>query len=222
MSRAFRKGVTMKLAIPIPDGKGLLYGNLDLPEAAEALVVFVHGSGSSRHSRRNKYVAALISESGLGTLLFDLLTESEEAEDALTGRLRFDIPLLAERVEAVTRWIKESNDLSRFHLGYFGASTGAAAAIVAAGRTGSVLAVVSRGGRPDLADDYLGIIECPTLLIVGGNDDIVIDLNMSAMSHLKCKKELVIVEGAGHLFEEPGRLEEVSKLAIDWFKKYLV
>lgn len=221
MSKPFENGKHMEVAIPA--GRGTVFGNLELPDTTEALVVFVHGSGSSRHSKRNKYVAGLMAQSGLGTLLFDLFTEEEEALDAKTGKLRFDIPFLAQRVGLVTGWIKQNDDLNRFGMGYFGASTGAAAAIVAAaGMAAGVSAVVSRGGRADLADHYLGMIRCPTLLIVGGNDGVVIDLNMRALNQMKCEKEMVVVEGAGHLFEEPGKLQQVAELAIAWFKKYLL
>jgi pimeloyl-ACP methyl ester carboxylesterase len=210
------------LAVQIPVGEVMLDGELILPPDARGLVVFVHGSGSSRHSPRNQYVARIIRESGLGTLLFDLLTREEEREDRVTAALRFDIDLLAGRLEAVTHWLLEQRATRHLGIGYFGSSTGGAAALVAAaGRGRRIDAVVSRGGRPDLAGDALRRVDSPTLLIVGGYDQVVIDLNERAFAELHCQKELQIVPGATHLFEEPGALEAVARLAAEWFHRHL-
>jgi pimeloyl-ACP methyl ester carboxylesterase len=196
-----------------------LEGALSLPEGARALVTFVHGSGSSRLSPRNQRVAAALCELGLGTLLFDLLTEDE----AMDRRQVFDIPLLAERLLQATRWLDETEETRDLALGYFGASTGAAAALVAAARAERKIgAVVSRGGRPDLARTFLRDVRAPTLLIVGGRDPIVVDLNRAALEELRCEKELAIVPGATHLFEEPGALEQVIDLAGRWFRRHLL
>jgi putative phosphoribosyl transferase len=200
----------------------ILHGNLLVPERARGLVAFAHGSGSSRHSPRNRYVASALRDAGLATLLFDLLTLDEEAEDLISGRQRFDIGLLARRLVGVTDWLQTNQPTRRLKLGYFGASTGAAAALVAAAeRAEEVGAVVSRGGRPDLAAPVLDRVKAPTLLIVGGNDYPVIDMNRQALARLRTEKKLVIVPGATHLFEEPGTLEQVAKLAGDWFVKHL-
>jgi dienelactone hydrolase len=198
-----------------------LEGNLTLPAGARFLVVFAHGSGSSRHSSRNRFVASVLHEAQLGTLLFDLLTAQEEQVDARTGHLRFDIPLLAERVVGVTDWLAEQPRMRNLRLGYFGASTGAAAALVAAAQRPDVVdAVVSRGGRPDLAGPALKLVQAPTLLIVGGNDMPVIGLNRQAFGQLTvAEKQLVIVPGATHLFEEAGALEEVAQLTAAWFNR---
>jgi pimeloyl-ACP methyl ester carboxylesterase len=185
-------------------------------------VLFAHGSGSSRHSRRNRYVADELRRAGLGTLLFDLLTAEEEAVDEYTRHLRFDIGLLADRLLAATEWLRSRDDTRDLHVGYFGASTGGGAALVAAARRPeAVSAVVSRGGRPDLAGDYLPKVKAPTLLIVGGLDYAVITMNQDAAARMTAPKELVIVPGATHLFEEPGTLEEVARLAADWFARHL-
>lgn len=200
----------------------LLHGNLIIPASAKGLVVFAHGSGSSRHSSRNRSVAEVLRDAGLATLLFDLLTLDEEAEDLISGRRRFDIALLARRLIGATDWLQADEKVRRLKLGYFGASTGAAAALAAAvARADIVGAVVSRGGRPDLALPVLDRVKAPTLLIVGGDDFPVIDLNRQALSELRTEKKLVIVPGATHLFEEPGALERVAALARDWFLKYL-
>ena len=197
-----------------------LPGELILPAGARGVVLFAHGSGSSRHSPRNQFVARTIREAGVGTLLFDLLTQQEETIDARTAHLRFDIGMLAERLIAATEWVEEEFD--RLRVGYFGSSTGGGAALVAAAKKArEVAAVVSRGGRPDLAGDALPQVKSPTLLIVGGFDYPVIDMNRWAYSRLNCEKELVIVPGASHLFEEPGTLEQVARLAAEWFRKYL-
>jgi dienelactone hydrolase len=209
-------------SVQVQAGSVTLEGDLSVPEGARGIVVFAHGSGSSRLSPRNRRVAAMLRQAGLATLLFDLLTPTEEAVDSVTRELRFDIRLLADRVEAATAWLKEQPSVGDLKLGYFGASTGAAAALVAAAeRPEDVAAVVSRGGRPDLAEPYLPRVQAPTLLIVGEWDEPVIEMNRQAMAHLGGTKELVIVPGASHLFEEPGRLEEVARLASGWFTRHL-
>jgi pimeloyl-ACP methyl ester carboxylesterase len=218
-----RAGIQLnRMDVQIPAGDVMLEGELDIPTSASGVVVFAHGSGSSRHSLRNQFVARVIRESGNGTLLFDLLTSEEEEEDIVTARLRFDIDLLAHRLAAVTRWLLARSESRGLGIGYFGSSTGGAAALVAAAEMGrSIDAVVSRGGRPDLAGDALARVHAPTLLIVGGYDHVVIRLNEDALAQLRCEKELEIVPGATHLFEEPGALEVVARMAADWFCKYL-
>jgi dienelactone hydrolase len=209
--------------IRVAAGAVTLEGNLSLPKGADGIVLFAHGSGSSRHSPRNRYVAWLLNEAGLATLLVDLLTSEEEAIDLTTAHLRFDIGLLAGRLIGVTDWLTEHPDTRHLRIGYFGASTGAAAALMAAAERADVVgAVVSRGGRPDLAGPALTRVKAPTLLIVGGNDFPVIDLNRAALAQLHCEKQLVIVPGATHLFEEPGALDQVAQLAREWFKRYLL
>ena len=199
-----------------------LGGSLALPKDASGLVLFAHGSGSSRHSPRNQFVAGMLQKAGLGTLLFDLLTVDEERTDRLTGHLRFDIRLLSRRLIGATRWLSETGTGEGKRLGYFGSSTGAAAALVAAAELRDLIsAVVSRGGRPDLAKGKLVRVSAATLLIVGGEDDVVLGLNRSALESLRCEKALKIVPGAGHLFEEPGALETVGKMAADWFVERL-
>ena len=206
--------------VQIRSGTVILRGDLSIPVGAQGVVLFAHGSGSSRHSPRNQFVARTIREAGVGTLLFDLLTKEEEAVDARTRHLRFDIGLLAERLIDTTYWIK--GDLSHLNVGFFGSSTGGGAALVAAAELGeNVGAVVSRGGRPDLAGKALLQVKCPTLLIVGGLDYPVIEMNQIALAQLHCEKELILVPGATHLFEEPGTLNEVARLAAEWFRKYL-
>jgi dienelactone hydrolase len=208
--------------VQVRAGSVVLQGNLGLPEGASGVVLFAHGSGSGRHSPRNRFVAAKLREAGLGTLLIDLLSEAEEVEDHYTGHLRFDIGLLAERLVGATDWLAQDRRTASLRLGYFGASTGGGAALVAAARRPAVGAVVSRGGRPDLAGAALPLVRAPTLLIVGGDDEPVIGLNESALARLGAPvKQLVIVPGASHLFEEPGKLEEVARLAADWFTRYL-
>jgi putative phosphoribosyl transferase len=208
--------------VGIPAGDRTLAGILDLPSKPLGVVMFAHGSGSSRLSPRNQAVARDLRGSGFGTLLMDLLTEEEEAEDAQTGALRFDIPLLAQRVTAAVDWVSGDERTVDLPIGCFGASTGAAAAIVAAAaRPDRIGAVVSRGGRPDLADEALGSIRAPTLLIVGGNDPEVIELNRQALQRLAAESRLEVVPGATHLFEEPGALDEVARLASDWFVRHL-
>jgi dienelactone hydrolase len=200
----------------------MLEGSLSLPEQAKGIVVFAHGSGSSRHSPRNRFVAGVLQNAGFATLLMDLLTAEEEALDGRTGALRFDINLLARRLIGATWWLQDQSDTVRLPIGYFGASTGAAAALVAAADvTDLVAAVVSRGGRPDLAGDALHKVIAPTLLIVGGDDIDVIELNRRAFGLIPAQKDLEIVPGASHLFEESGALESVANLAKNWFDAYL-
>jgi putative phosphoribosyl transferase len=202
-------------------GSVTLEGNLMIPYEPRSAVLFAHGSGSSRFSSRNRYVAQRLNEAKLATLLIDLLTPQEEAADLVSAELRFDIGLLGERVVAATDWLAEFEETKGLRIGLFGASTGAAAALVAAARrTALVGAVVSRGGRPDLAGAALPHVEAPTLLIVGGNDPRVIQLNQAALALLRCEKQLVIVPGATHLFEEPGALDQVARLARDWFVQH--
>jgi len=204
--------------VHIPAGRATLDGNLTIVDGATALVLFAHGSGSSRHSPRNQFVARTLNKAGLATLLFDLLTPDEELIDARTAELRFNIGLLADRLVRATRWAKEEQPTRDLRIGYFGSSTGGGAALVAAAEIPQdVGAVVSRGGRPDLAGEALPKVQAPTLLIVGGNDDIVIELNEQARDRMRCDVKLEIVPGATHLFEEPGALERVAKLASDWF-----
>ena len=199
-----------------------LNGDLSLPSDAHGLVVFAHGSGSSRHSSRNRAVAEVLQHGRLGTLLLDLLTEREEEVDAATAELRFDIPLLADRVVAAVDWAQLHPQTSSLSVGLFGASTGAAAALMAAAKRPAIVgAVVSRGGRPDLADSALAAVTAPTLLIVGGRDDVVLELNRLAFARLKEPKALQIVPGATHLFEEQGALDRVARLARDWFVDHL-
>jgi pimeloyl-ACP methyl ester carboxylesterase len=218
---AASRGV-MTSEVKIKAGSSLLQGELKLPEKATGVVLFAHGSGSSRHSPRNQYVARVIREGGVGTLLFDLLTREEEAIDNYTREFRFDIDLLARRLVAATNWLAAENKTNKLRPGYFGASTGGGAALVAAAELRErVGAVVSRGGRPDLAGPALGHVTAPTLLIVGGLDGPVIRMNEDAYAQLRCAKELKIIPGATHLFEEPAKLEVVADLAAKWFLKHL-
>ena len=208
--------------VQITAGDVRLEGNLAIPPGAKGIVVFVHGSGSSRLSPRNRFVAAAMREGGLATLLFDLLTAEEDRVDQFTREWRFNIPHLARRLGLAADWLREQPDARDLEIGYFGSSTGAAAALIAsAERPEAVRAVVSRGGRPDLAMPVLEKVRAATLLIVGGNDTEVIALNRLALKHLTCAAQLDIVPGATHLFEEPGTLEEVSRLAREWFVKHL-
>ena len=210
------------LAVRIATEDAMLEGDLALPAGTSRVVLFAHGSGSSRKSVRNIYVATILNEAGLGTLLFDLLTPTEEAIDVRTAELRFDIELLARRLIGATDWLAADVQTRDLELGYFGASTGAAAAIVAAAeRPRIVAAVVSRGGRPDLAAAALGRVEAPTLLIVGDRDEEVVRLNEVALASLKAESELQLVPGATHLFEEPGALDHLAMLAIDWFQRHM-
>jgi putative phosphoribosyl transferase len=204
--------------VQVQAGRAGLSGDLTIPEGVAGLVLFAHGSGSSRHSPRNQFVAGTLNRAGLGTLLFDLLTPEEEARDIYTREHRFNIDLLAERLVHATKWARQQEKTRDLHTGYFGSSTGGAAALVAAAElTQDVGAVVSRGGRPDLAGAALPRVHAPTLLIVGGNDDIVIELNEMARDQMRCEVKLEIIPGATHLFEEPGALEQAAKLASDWF-----
>ncbi|MBI5030843.1 MAG: dienelactone hydrolase family protein [Chloroflexi bacterium] len=199
-----------------------LAGDLRIPDDAKGIVLFTHGSGSSRASPRNRFVANVLNEARFATLLMDLLTEKEEVEDTIVANLRFDIPLLAERVAAASAWLRKNDDTRGLPIGYFGASTGAAAALAAAGlKPELVKAVVSRGGRPDLAGTLLGKVRAPTLLIVGGNDPVVLQLNQDALTKMQAGRKIVIVPEATHLFEEQGALEQVANLARDWFELYL-
>lgn len=208
--------------VRIPCGTVALQGALVIPPGANGVVVFAHGSGSSRHSPRNQFVARVIRKSSNGTLLFDLLTAEEEIEDNVTRRLRFDIAMLAGRLAEVTRWLSAQAVADNLGIGYFGSSTGSAAALIAAAEFGARIdAVVSRGGRPDLAGDALLQVQAPTLFIVGGYDYPVLQLNQQAFAELPCEKELKIVPGATHLFQESGALEAVACLAADWFRRYL-
>lgn len=210
--------------VKIQAGNVVLEGNLTVPENASGMVLFAHGSGSGRFSPRNRFVAAQLNQAGLGTLLFDLLTEAEEVEDQVTRQIRFNVTLLANRLIGVTDWMAQHHDTRHLPIGYFGASTGAAAALIAAtARPEQVEAVVSRGGRPDMAGNSLGHVLAPTLLLVGGDDTQVIILNQEAYELLpeNLAKRLEIIPGASHLFEEPGTLEEVARLATQWFRKYL-
>jgi dienelactone hydrolase len=212
-----------ELAVRIPTGAVELYGDLGVPASAAGVVLFAHGSGSSRHSPRNRRVAAELRAAGFATLLADLLTAEEEAAEARTGHLRFDIPMLAERLAAIIDWLGDWPALRSMPVGLFGASTGGGAALVAATlRPERVAAVVSRGGRPDLAREALPWVRCPVLLLVGGRDDVVIQLNEAALKRLgSAEKGLILVPGAGHLFEEPGALDAVARHAADWFTKHL-
>jgi putative phosphoribosyl transferase len=207
----------------IEAGAVTLDGHLAVPDGARGVVLFAHGSGSGRHSPRNQSVAEALRAGGLATLLFDLLTAEEEAADARTRTMAFDIPLLAARLRAAAAWLRAEPRAGALGIGYFGASTGAAAALAAAAADPSLVrAVVSRGGRPDLAGDALESVRAPTLLIVGGRDEQVLDLNRQAQARLRAPTELTVVPGATHLFEEPGALERVAELARDWFGRHLV
>jgi len=208
--------------IQIPSGAARLHGILQIPAGASGIVAFAHGSGSSRFSSRNRYVAGVLCDAGLGTLLFDLLTPEEEIMDRQTRRLRFDIELLATRLVDAATWLTHIDETRHLRVGYFGASTGGGAALVAAARLAHVIgAVVARGGRPDLAGAALPHAVAPTLLIVGGRDTTVIHLNEAAYAQLRCQKALEIVPRATHLFEEPGALEHVAQLAAGWFQQHL-
>jgi predicted alpha/beta-hydrolase family hydrolase len=214
--------IESKVTLRIPAGEVTLAGDLEIPEKAGGLVLFAHGSGSSRRSPRNQAVAEVLREAGIATLLFDLLTPEEEVQDAYTGHLRFDIGLLSRRLAIVTTGIADDRRSGNLGLGYFGASTGGAAALRAAAVLGSTIgAVVSRGGRPDLAGEALAHVKAPTLLIVGERDEDVLRLNERAFVQLQCEKSLAVVPHATHLFQEPGALEEVARLAANWFRKHL-
>jgi putative phosphoribosyl transferase len=207
----------------VPAGRAMLDGDLTLVDQKKALVLFAHGSGSSRYSPRNQFVARTLNEAGLATLLFDLLTPEEESVDIYTREHRFDIGLLVERLVYATKWAKQQKQTKDFHIGYFGSSTGGGAALVAAAELpDDIGAVVSRGGRPDLAGDALPKVNASTLLIVGGEDQVVIELNEQARVQMKCECKIEIVPGATHLFEEPGALERVAKVAAEWFLRHIV
>ena len=209
--------------VRVPVGEVVLEGNLTLPPGVRGVVLFAHGSGSSRFSPRNRAVAGVLNQGGLGTLLIDLLTAQEEERDQWTRQHRFDIGLLAGRLVGAIGWLTQAADTRDLRVGLFGASTGAAAALIAAARQPAIVgAVVSRGGRPDLAGDALSYVQAPTLLIVGGADTPVIALNETALAQLRAEKQLTIIPNATHLFEEPGALEEVARLARAWFLSHLV
>ena len=211
-----------KTEMKIPVGNVTVEGTLTLPPGTKGVVLFAHGSGSSRFSPRNLYVAKEFNKAKIGTLLFDLLTQEEEETDVVTAEYRFNIALLANRLIGATKWLRNDLLTKRLAFGYFGASTGAAAALIAAAKLPSeIVAVVSRGGRPDLAGEYLPRVVAPTLLLVGGLDTEVIELNRLAMDQMTSEKKLVIIPGATHLFEEPGKLEEVAKFSAEWFLRYL-
>lgn len=215
-----RDGVERSVELAL--GGNILYGDVCLPPDTTGAVIFAHGSGSGRHSPRNRYVARKLRDAGIGTLLFDLLTEDEEEEDRVTTRLRFDIPLLAMRLAGIAAWFFRQPSAAKLGIGYFGASTGAAAALSAAAREPEqVRAVVARGGRPDLAGAALEHVTTPVLLIVGGADPAVLELNQAAQQRLQAENRLEVIPGATHLFEEPGALEEVARLAGQWFIRYL-
>jgi dienelactone hydrolase len=214
--------VTGRREIEVPAGEVSLPGILRLPKSPRGVTLFAHGTGSGRHSPRNNAVAEVLDEAGIATLLVDLLTEEEEEEDLRTGHLRFDIGFLAERLLSATAWLGAEPETAELPVAYFGASTGAGAALVAAASGAPpVAAIVSRGGRPDLAGDVLPRVQAPTLLIVGSLDAPVIDMNREAMARMRAEVRLEIVEGASHLFEEPGTLEEVSRLARDFLLEHL-
>lgn len=217
----YLKNKHSKNSVQIRIDSVMLNGDIIFPKNPVGIVLFVHGSGSSRLSPRNRFVADVLNQNKIATLLFDLLTEEEEEIDSISGALRFNIDLLSERLVKVTDWVLTNYGKLNLKIGYFGASTGAAAALVAASEKPTIVkVVVSRGGRPDLAEDKLEKVKCPTLLIVGGDDDVVIDLNKEAMAKMNSEKKLVIIPGATHLFEEEGKLEEVSQHAASWFLKY--
>jgi putative phosphoribosyl transferase len=208
--------------VRVPAGDATLVGRLDVPTHAAGVVLFAHGSGSGRDSPRNQAVARTLHDAGIATLLVDLLTEEEELHDRRTAVLRFDIPLLAERLVAAVRWLGQQPETGGLSVGLFGASTGAAAALVAAAEVpDAVAAVVSRGGRPDLAGDALPLVKAPTLLVVGSRDQQVLELNRDAFERIVVDRSIDIVEGATHLFEEPGALDEVARVAADWFGRHL-
>ena len=213
-----RNGFARDEEVTVTSGAVRIAGHLTVPRDGRGIVAFAHGSGSSRHSPRNRQVASALHEAGLGTVLFDLLSAQEEGDRSKV----FDVGLLARRLLDVTAWLRGRPDTRDRRIGYFGASTGAGAALVAAADPhADVAAIVSRGGRPDLAGPRLGLVRAPTLLVVGGSDDVVLDLNRSAQAQLRCENRLEIVPGATHLFQEPGALERVAALARDWFTRYL-
>jgi len=213
---------TSERLVRIASGKATIEGSLSIPTSAKGIVLFAHGSGSSRFSPRNQYVAKVLNKAGFATLLIDLLTEEEEETDARTREFRFNIDLLAQRLIDATKWLKKNDDTASLTFAYFGGSTGAAAALIAAAKLpNDVATVVSRGGRPDLAMEHLPKVKAPVLLIIGGKDTAVIEMNREAMKHIPTETKLEIIPGATHLFEEPGKLEKVAELAADWFSKHL-
>jgi putative phosphoribosyl transferase len=212
----------MEIQVHIPTSRVMLTGDLVVPARASGIIVFAHGSGSSRRSPRNRAVAEELVHDGFATLLFDLLTHEEELSERDTRHLRFDIPLLADRLLGAIEWIERHDLIATLPVGLFGASTGAAAALIAAARLRNISAVVSRGGRPDLAEDELENVTSPTLLIVGGEDRVVVELNRRALERMTAPAELYIVQGATHLFEEPGALDEVIDAASMWFQRHLI
>ena len=215
--------INEEVSIKTREGKGTIQGTLVVPAGAKGVVLFAHGSGSSRFSPRNQYVAKVLNKAGMATFLIDLLTQDEEEIDIVTAEFRFDIELLARRLIDASEWLTTNPATRNLNIGYFGASTGAAAALIAATKLPQhVKAVVSRGGRPDLAMDYIPRVKAPALFIVGGDDSLVIDLNKKAMRNFPAENKLEIVPGASHLFEEEGKLEIVAKLAAKWFSKYLL
>lgn len=210
-----------KIDISLPIGTSEIHGNLNMVENSKSIIVFAHGSGSSRFSTRNQFVAQMLNNANFSTFLFDLLTKEEERIDVVTAEFRFNLELLSKRLIFVTQWIRSDKRISDFNIGYFGASTGAAAALIAAAKSTTVIfAIVSRGGRPDLAIDYLKDVKAPTLLIIGELDFEVIELNKFAYENLNCEKKMGIIPNATHLFEEGNTLEQAANLAIDWFKEY--
>jgi putative phosphoribosyl transferase len=222
MHNAREQGRGVERAVQIPVGSAILRGDLAVPVAATGVVLFAHGSGSGRHSTRNRYVAHVLQQAGLATLLMDLLTSAEEAFDAQTAALRFNVELLARRLMEATEWLVVQSETSHLPIGYFGASTGAAAALVAVAELPDLIeAVVSRGGRPDLAGESLRQVVAPTLLIVGSRDPVVLEVNRKALAELPGEKQLEIIPGATHLFEEPGALEAVAQLAKNWLLVHL-
>ena len=214
--------IKAEISIKIREGKGTIQGNLTVPAGSKGVVLFAHGSGSGRFSPRNQYVAKVLNKAGIATFLIDLLTQEEEEIDIATAEFRFDIDLLAKRLIDATEWLTKNPATRNLKIGYFGASTGAATALISAAKLPhQIKAVVSRGGRPDLAMDYIPRVKAPTLFIVGGDDSEVIELNKKAMKNFPADDKLEIVPGATHLFEEEGKLEEVADLATNWFSKYL-
>lgn len=215
--------LTIDEEIEIQTPKTIIKGDLSIPERVKGIIIFAHGAGSCRFSSRNRYVAEILQKAGFATLLMDLLSEDEDQLDIFTRKMRFDISLLAGRVDATTTWVLESEKVSHLPIGYFGASTGAAAALVAAvQRPETIGAIVSRGGRPDLVENILSAVKPPTLLIVGSEDTTVLEKNQQAIRKLKTEKEIIVIPGATHLFEEPSKLDEVAKYAKNWFNRYLI
>ncbi len=208
-------------SIRVVAGDDILYGDLTIPENPHGLILFAHGNGSSRHSPRNRSIAQYLNKGGFATLLFDLLTPSEESTDEMTGEFRFDIELLTRRLVGATDWVAKNRKTQHMPKAYFGASTGAAAAMVSSVIRGDIKAIVSRGGRPDLAGVFLPQVTAPTLLVAGGHDTMIVEINRKSLDDIHAVKELAVVPGAGRLFEEPGGIKEVARLSVDWFLRYL-